>query len=214
MSVVGCSSDVELDTSLVTNQPCAVPCWHNLVPGTSTGSDVRTRLESSPFVQVTTLNYDLVEQNGVQLDIFTWKARGKLYNSVYLRDDRVLRIEIALDYDLTLGDIVDRYGFPETIHIDRGQPDMSWYWITVDYFSRGLTVEGYMRIGPDDAAKFEVNDTVWLSEGAKVTKAIYYEPMSMPDVLRQVFLLSPDQIDRSLAIRQEWQGFGYVKFVK
>ncbi len=207
----GCASKAKVDTSLITDDPCAAPCWNNIVPGISTESTVRTRLENCPFVKAGTLNYVQTEQWGIRLNMFVWKARGKLYNRVYLRDGRVLRIEIALDYDLTLGDIVDKYGPPDTIYVARHPVHQSWYSIICDYFSVGLTIDGHMRVAPEDVN----NGMVLLSRNAKITSVTYYSSsMSLQDVLGQVFLLPPDQIDRLTTTRQKWQGFGYIKFIK
>lgn len=208
----GCSSKVELDTSLMTGEPCAPPCWHNIVPGVSTQSDVRAQLENSPLVKAESLSYHLSEYGGIQLFEYTWQARSKVANRIFFKGDRVLRINIRMDDDVTLGDVVDKYGPPETIYVDRGPEDISRYYITCDYPSMGLRIKGYTRIKSRELDELVVDDTVWLSEDAKITEAIYHAPMPLPDALSQAFLLSPEEVEYLMGLRQPWQGFGYVKF--
>ena len=96
--------------------------------------------------------YDLTEWEGVPLGMFYWRARGKTFSRAYLRDGTVLRVEIDLDYDLTLGETVDKYGPPESVYAYVGRAESLWQDISFDYPSIGFTVDSYSLINPEDIA--------------------------------------------------------------
>lgn len=113
--VSGCAPMPQLDTSLLTDDPCAAPCWNNITPGISDENDVHRQLEDSPFVRKGSVEHSLTEQDGIPLTTFSWQAQGKPKNWIYLRDGKVLRVRINLDYALTLDEIVEKHGPPEAV---------------------------------------------------------------------------------------------------
>lgn len=210
--VSGCEARPKppIDTSLLTGDPCTPPCWHNIIPGVSDEDNVCGQLENSPFVKQGTLNRRLTEVRGVPLVMFawsSWQARVEDPNRVYLRDGKVLLIEIKLNYDLTLGEIVNKYGPPASLFATIGVADFFWYEVTFDYPSQGLTLRSFSLVNPEDVA----DGTVPLSEDMKITAVYYYAPTSLQDALNEVFLLTPDGVKYGVANRQEWQGFVRIK---
>jgi len=169
--------------------------------------DVRAQLENTPFVKEGTLNYSLTEQAGVPLIMFSWRSPSDNTNRIYLRDGKVLRIEIELDYDLTLSRIVEKYGPPQSVYAFVGPTDTYWLSISFDYPAIGLTLESFSVINPAEI----VDGAVVVSEDTKITRAYYYAPTSLQDMLSEVFLFSPDWVKYHLANSQEWRGFGPVK---
>lgn len=216
--VSGCRTRPELDTSLLTGDPCAPPCWHNITPGVSDEDNVRSQLENSPFVKKSTLHYTLTEEAGIPLVRFSWQAPGRdyiylqngrvwqmeRYNYIYLREGKVLRIEISLHGRVRLGEIVDKYGPPESIYASVGAAEFYWYTITFNYPAIGLTLESFSLINPGDVA----DGTILVSEEMRITQAYYYTPTSLQKMLSEVLLLPPDRIEYFFANRQRWEGFG------
>ncbi len=202
----GCEQQPELDISLLTRSPCAPPCWHNIVPGVSNEEDVRGQLENSLYVKDGSLHYSTLEEGGVPLVVFSWQDREGRPNQIYLRENRVLRIEIGLDYDLALGEIVERYGPPEGVHASVGVADFYWCDVDFDYPSLGLTLESFSLIDPEDI----VEGTISVTDETEITSVVYYTPTSMRGMLREVFLFSSDQAEDFLAHIQEWDGFGRI----
>lgn len=200
----GCKAQ-PIDKSLLTGDPCAPPCWHNIVPGISDEADVRSQLESSPLVRKGTLDYSLTEEAGEQLVKFHWQSpRGKRPNVIVLRDGKVLWIEIGLDYELTLGEIVNKYGSPESIYAYAGCADFCWYSINFDYPTMGLMLQSYSLADPGDVA----DGTVLISEEVKITTACYFAPASLQKILGEVLMLPPDRVEYFMTSRQKWEGFG------
>jgi hypothetical protein len=204
-------TEPELDTSLLTDIPCAAPCWLNINPGQSDGSDVRAQLRDSPFIRKGTLKYEMTEEAGVPVGLFYWQAKSEHYNRIILRDKIVLRMEIWVDHDWTLGETVDKYGSPENVYAvldDVGEHP--YYTVVLDYPAQGLSFASWSY--PVLEEDFVVEEGVGiLPEDLKVTVVYYYTPMSFEDALRDVFLYSPEAIEHTLEVAQEWEGFGRVK---
>ena len=215
ISLSGCSRTA-LDKSLLTGEPCVAPCWHNLVPGESTEDDVRRELDNSPWVKPGTLSSGWTKYHGLSVLAFAWKDHGRgrkevlklASNRIDLRDGRVLLIEIYLDYDLSLGEVVAKYGPPEGVYALETRTFGCR--AILDYPAKGLTFSSYSS-SVDYEDVFPRKGVGVLSEDLKVASVAYYAPTSLESALRDVFLLYPDRIERMLSDEQPWQGFGEVK---
>ncbi len=117
------------------------------------------------------------------------------------------------DDDLTLGQIVDKYGPPESISAELypwGDILAYTYIITLNYPARGFLFEG--RYGPVD------EDEVLTPEGLgqvnpemHVTNVYYFTPNSFERVLRGAFRLDNANIQSVLRNSHPWEGFGEVE---
>ena len=209
----GCSRPA-LDKSLLTGEPCSAPCWHNLVPGESTEDDVRRELGNSPWVKPGTVSSGGTEYAGVPGLAFAWKDRGRkerlklVWNRIRLRDGKVSLVEINLDYDLTLGEVVSRYGPPEGVYARLvGGKEVITYEVILDYPARGLEFSSYSF--PDNLDDIRVRTGVGIvTEDLKVTAVYYYAPTSLESALRDVFLYPPERVEAMLGDEQAWPGFG------
>lgn len=215
ISLSGCSRTA-LDKSLLTDEPCSAPCWHNLVPGESTEADVRRELEGSPWVKANTLDSTPTIMNEIPVLIIGWEDRGRglretlrdAFNSVQVTDGKASLITIYLDYDLSLGEVVAKYGPPEGVYALETRSFGCK--AILDYPAKGLTFSSYSP-SVDYEDVFPRKGVGVLSEDLKVTSVAYYAPTSLESALRDVFLLYPDRIERMLSDEQPWQGFGEVK---
>ncbi|MBN1976695.1 MAG: hypothetical protein JW918_04765 [Anaerolineae bacterium] len=206
-------SPPELDTSLLTDDPCRAPCWHNIIPGVSGEDDVRAQLQDSPFVKEGTLEYELTEWREVQLGMFYWQGRGEHYNRVYLRDGKVLRIEIRIDHDWTLGEAVDKFGPPKGVLADTYGVETTGYHVDFYYPAQGLIFESNML--PVDRQVYLGDGKGILQKDLKVTQATYFAPTSLEGMISEVYLYSPDDdMEGWLANIHEWQGFGEVELAR
>ena len=204
--LAGCKQEL-IDTSLLTGDPCAPPCWYNIVPGATNEEEVQAQLERNPFVKRDSLTRTLTEQREVPLVAFYWHDNKGNVNRIYLRDRKVLRIEIRLAYDLRLGEVVEKYGPPESVYAVIGATEFYWCTIWYDYPAIGLTLESYSLIDPKEIA----DGTISVSENTSIISAYYYAPTSLREMLGEVFLLSPEWVEIHMANRQKWEGFGRIK---
>jgi hypothetical protein len=207
----GCSCGPELDTSLLTGSPCRAPCWHNIIPGTSSEEVVHEQLESSSLVRKGTVRCDSAEQEGVLLTMCAWRDQKGDFNRLYLHDGKVLRIEIELDYDLTLGEVVDEYGPPEYVYAEAG--GSFEYAVFLLYPTQGLGFTSY--VFAPDAAKYIVSRDIGIvSKELKVEEAIYFSPTSLRELFEEVLLLSPSRVEHHVINSREWSDFGQVELAQ
>jgi len=214
-------TEATLDKSLLTGEPCAPPCWHNLMPGESTAEDVRRELEHSPWVKADTITVAEAEIRGVPVVYFGWEDcgttgpyskeyRGNLYNRVFLREGRVLRIQIGLDYPLTLGEVVAEYGPPASVHASIGGIESFGYELSAEYPALGLFFFSFTY--PVDPDEVTIEDGIGiLDEGLVMTSVTYYVPRpTLEAVLSETFLLSAEGVAEVMTDEREWTGFGQV----
>jgi hypothetical protein len=215
----GCQPRVKSDISLKTHIPCAPPCWQNIIPGVSNADDVRLKLESNPFVEISTIKYSIVEEIEPSLIAISWQAPGKDYiylqngiiwqmegrhNFIYLRGGKVLRIEVGLNGEITLAEIIEKYGPPERVYARVGAADFYWYHMAFDYPAYGLRLRSFSPVNPKEVE----SGTISVVGEMRITEACYYAPVSsLEEALREIFLLTPDQIAKYMVDSQEWQGF-------
>jgi len=200
-----------IDRSLLTDSPCAAPCWQNIIPGISNEDDVRRQLEACPFVREGSINRGETEEYGVDLVYFTWEsAAGKWdkqfrlgKNRLYLCDNVVVWIKTYLEYELTLRQVLDKYGLPEGIYVS-DHPSDARYHVSMDYPHRGLSFEVFDVLSLEDMER----RVAPVSEDMKVTSVYYFAPTSIEGELRDVHLLSPEGVEQALEHLQEWHGFG------
>ena len=186
----------ELDTSLLTDDPCRAPCWHNIIPGVSGEDDVRAQLQSSPFIREGTLNYELTEEAGVPIGLFYWQARSEHYNRIILQDEVVLRMEVWIDHDWTLGEVVDKFGSPEYVLTYVDCLEGCLHVVEFYYPVQGLEFE---------SVTFDREDII--SRDLEVTSAIYFASTSLEGMISKVHLYPPEMMENWLADIREWEGF-------
>jgi hypothetical protein len=201
----GCSSHLESDTGLATDNHCTPPCWHNITPGVSNGDDVLAQLRHDPSVNKDTLTYGVLGEGG-PFWTFRWQSEGERMNRIHLLGEKVLRIEISLDYDSTLGEVVDEYGSPERVYVPICAEDHRDR-IFIDYPSSGLQFSTPLSI---DLGNDTVETSVVLSETLAMADVVYFAPTSLREMLSEVFLLSPDEVDCRMDNSYEWPGFGRI----
>ncbi len=99
------------DNSLITQSPCAPPCWQGLTPGKSSRSDVMQFLMNNPLV-----NGNIGEQHdpvGYQLWWWADEAQSSRTNDIdYAKDGFVAHISLNLNTNITIGEVIQVYGLP------------------------------------------------------------------------------------------------------
>ena len=206
----GCSRKPDADRSLLTDDPCAAPCWHNIIPGESNEDDVLRELENSPYVKSGTLNRGWTMINGIDLTYYSWQGRDKVLNRVYLQNDRVLRIELHPNDKLAFGDVVDKFGPPENVYARFPPGGTVTYLVYLDYPALGMSFCSFS--GPISFKKaLAAPGYGVLSEDLLVTSATYFAPTSLEQMYRRVYLYSDERVEYYMTWKQEWPGFGRVR---
>ena len=113
----------EVDTSFLTDEPCAAPCWHGIRLNESTEEDAYEILNQLPFVQ----SGSVVERTGGWKDddqaiIFAYDClyASRYCGDVLISENRVQRIWFSVGFDLTFENAVQKLGTPDYIRFIRG----------------------------------------------------------------------------------------------
>ncbi len=178
-----------VDRSVLTDSPCAAPCWEGVVPGTAMDEDeVLELLKELPSVGRVWKN------RSIMWHWKEWPWEGQSYNSIFLMGTVVNNITLYFAFDLTVEEIVDKYGIPETVSVT--QVGIPYAHIAVHFFypTRGLTFKA--EVFPD-------YDPV-LKPTTRVSKAVYTAPVDSFEDWQDSF---PD------LHLQPWPGYGKLEEV-
>ena len=194
----------EVDRSLLTDDPCRAPCWAGLVPGEATKADVLLALESSPWVK---------EGSIISRPISVlWEDQGNRFypwNRAHVRGGYLALIEIQIDFELTLGELVGKFGPPEGVYAYEKLHSYT-YTVILDYPTLGMSFTSVLL--PVSSSEVLLGRDVGLiSPDFVVTEAHYYVPGTLTSVMRDAFLKSPEWVEQILRDEQPWRGFGEVK---
>jgi hypothetical protein len=204
-------AELEVDTSLLTDDPCRAPCWHDIIPGVSDEDDVRAQLRASPLVRQETLEYEKYEVEKIPYSLFYWQAHGEYPNRISLRDGVVLSIEIEVDHDWTLGEAVDKFGPLEyVLAYYYGEEDYGYH---VEFYYPAQGIEFESDTFPIEGPIYATNKGI-ISEDLKVTLAEYFAPTSLEGMMSEVYSYTSDDIEDWLADIHEWEGFGKVELAR
>jgi hypothetical protein len=203
----------DLDTSLLTDDPCAAPCWQNIVPGVATFEGAQNQLETSPFVRKGSLDYHVAE-SGETHDRFSWHGRSmKYYNYLYLREGKVVLIQIHPDYTLTVGQVVDKFGPPERVYVGLGYGGnvlIAYF----DYPAQGLRFTANWRVRDLTERRIVDSGIALLTEDREIVQVAYFAPGPLEKVLQNPYLNVPDEVEVYLERAQEWKGFGRMRWYR
>jgi hypothetical protein len=124
------------DRSILTDSPCAAPCWYGIVPGDRMATEkVVHILEMLPSVSSVQQNPAEVRWRWKQ---WPWRRTG--YNCVHsVVGERVDYIYLSVDFELTVEEILGKYGVPEAITVvQAGLPEHMYVAIKLLYPTQGL----------------------------------------------------------------------------
>jgi|GEM_PF-2456422 hypothetical protein len=134
---VAASSDMEGARSIITDLPCAPPCWYGIVPGMRIEREEIIRLlETVPNVGT------IWEPSWVRVawhwERVPWERVG--YNEIALTTDyRVQMIMLSIDFELTVEELLNKYGLPEITTASVGPiPEDAYVALFLHYPARGL----------------------------------------------------------------------------
>jgi len=118
-----------------------------------------------------------------------------------------------MNYGLTLGEIVERYGAPERVYAHLGGAEYWGYLIILYYPTRGIAVRSYSL--PVDYDEIVLGGGQGLlSEDFEATEVIYFSPMTFEDMLRNIFLDTDESLAYFMNRSYGWQGFGSTKLAQ
>jgi hypothetical protein len=118
--VSACAPAIELrnpgylqDTSLISGEPCAAPCWRGIIPGETEWGDALARLQDDPTLQ------DVKEQQSEESSEIAasfQRRDGVPCCLIYSRDGTLVdQILLQLAPDITVAEVLEVYGEPQYV---------------------------------------------------------------------------------------------------
>ena len=159
-----------------TSPTCLPPCWNGIKPG--------DRMNVNEVIRILTRHPAVSEIWGNRLPAGTdiawhwkqclWQRTGT--NSVFLVGNEVNNITLSIDFDLSVQEIVDRYGIPENTDIGQaGVPENPYVRLGLVYPTRGVTFVA--AVTPWDRPN--------LQSTTRISEAIFYVPSDSLTAWRQ-----------------------------
>lgn len=181
-----------VDRSILTDSPCAAPCWQGITPGASISKeDVLQVLARLPNVSPSGIWQSSTDfGDGIAIRWY-WKRSRKDTgaNEILWTGRTVHHIVLSVDFDLTVEDIVSKYGQPQAVHISlAGVPEHYYIAVNMYYPERGLRFHAEVPL-----------DYPSLLPTTKVIGLLY----ATPERLRK--FMGPDQE------LQPWPGYGELE---
>jgi hypothetical protein len=137
------------DDSIISQQPCAPPCWQGLIPGQSTRDDVSDFVETSDLIP----DWRLEEKNDTIWWGWTLNHRG------YFRfdDNETLKsMSIFPNFQFPVSDILEIYGDPVATrsHVEHNPHDHDDFIVKVFFYypQYGLLIEFKIKEGLSSAS--------------------------------------------------------------
>jgi hypothetical protein len=130
-------SESIVDRSILTDLPCAAPCWQGISPGSSlTREDAIQRVETLPDV------WHIWQPilGDISWHWSPWPGRQRTgASSIDLIGSQVNNITVSYAFYLTIAEILDKYGLPETTNWGPSSlPEDTYLWMNLFYPTRGL----------------------------------------------------------------------------
>ena len=179
-----------VDRSILTDSPCAAPCWRGITPGEPVSrEDVLQVLAKSPNISPNDI-WQSSTGDGIAIRWY-WKRYRKDtgWSEIFWTGRTVHHITLSVDFDLTVEDIIGKYGQPQAVHISlAGVPEHYYIAVNMYYPERGLRFHAKVPL-----------DYPSLLPTTKVIGLLY----TTPERLRK--FMGPDQE------LQPWPGYGELE---
>jgi len=189
---------------LLMGEPCSPPCWQGLVPGTSTEAEVDEFLAHSEYVD------GVYKDDYWKTHAIRWRPMGRMSgdNSFAARNGMLVLMRMYVDSEVTLGQVVDRYGPPDKYAAGRSvHPEPVYIVAVLFYREHGMILELHL---PEDDPE--------LRPQTELLSVEYYEPAPLEEVLSaSAFGISKPRtqeeiewIENAIEDWDDWEGYGSV----
>jgi len=175
-----------LTKNILTELPCSPPCWQGIEPGTTVNRQALIYLLNG------VPNITNIRENGLSV-IWRW-VNVSGYNSIYVnRREIVESISLTIDFDLTVDELINKYGNPDALNwVISGTSGNYYTTINLYYPKNGFYCSVYS----------EANDRPIIGQNSRVYEITYLPPT--PSVREWL-----DTGSNDIGL-QSWSGYGQI----
>lgn len=125
----------------VPSPSCKLPCWIGITPGVTSKQEFTNIIDSSPNIKKEqriffTFYQDFLKTLEIKVKFQPLKPR--IHMDAMFYKDKVATIDIYQNIDITLGEIINEFGTPESVLIDGYAPHVSRANLNLYYPSKGI----------------------------------------------------------------------------
>lgn len=206
--VVGCAPiwrKPAVDRSILTDDPCAAPCWHGIVPGMTTLAEAEDILRDLDFV-----DNDQVWRPSEGL---AWHSRNcvadpGIPSRLRVHDNTVAHLDICVDCELSLQEVIGKYGPPAKYVAHMGPSSVIIQpYVHLFYPQRGLIftlwIDRYDR----------PSEPLLLEPSTPVTWIRYFAPVPLENLMTDHPELKRE-ILYGVEYWKDWPGYGPVELIR
>ena len=208
LAAIACLSSCSAQEPLVAQgllegEPCGPPCFQGLVPGSSTEDEVRQFLRSGEYAVGP---YSVIERSQQGVLVLTWDRRGLggQKNEFQIQDDVLSLTSMYVDSDVTLEQVVNRYGAPDKFVADLYLSGRVYTLVGLFYREVGMILDLHLY-----------DDVPQLKPETKVARVWYFEPVSLDEAIAVLAGKKGQALEdfeqEQLGYWHDWQGYGVVE---
>ncbi len=201
---ISCNSSTLDSNFFADNKSCQPPCWNEIVPGLTVENDAVAILQNSEHISPdSVIEKDLLDTT---VNHFTFRLTEGSHGGVKTRNDLVFEIYLSPEFNLTLMDVIDRFGEPDYVFSQDSHIGELVCFDTYFYYpNRGIMVQF------NECRKHFGSDHPSVISGDELIDNVVYFPASTKTY--EEFLLEiwqpHEEIVRFISINSEiWRGFG------
>jgi hypothetical protein len=175
------------DRSILTGFPCAPPCWQGITPGITNDQEALEILQMNSLIKRGSINPAGSSLSGGCT--WEWRTSWKWIDpGISWKNGVVDIITLGLTFNLTVNEVIEKFGIPEYVSISDGGIPEHWYWIIDLYYpSKGILFTAYTR---------EYSNKFYPS--TEIGAAFLFVPTTMEEM--------PERIQSSHY--EKWKGYG------
>ena len=163
-----------IDRSVLTDTPCALPCWQYIIPGVTSNTKAMELLTKNIYVEKGSIKSVGTNENGGCS--WSWRVSNRRMQPTMSWENGIVnRIRMGLAFDLTIQDVIDKWGYPELVEAIEGGTPEYWYWVVNLYYP----TKGFQFIA------YTPNFTTDITNRTEVGSVILFIPLTIQEWVKQ-----------------------------